>query len=145
MANEATQFEPGRSGNPGGRPKGSRNRSTQALETILDGESEALTRRAIELALDGDTVALRMCMDRLMPVRKDRPITFTLPEIETPADLTKATKALMQGVADGEITPSEAAELSKLVDAHVKAISAADFAARLAALEQSASNKGARR
>ena len=145
MANEATQFEPGRSGNPGGRPKGSRNRSTQALETILDGESEALTRRAIELALDGDTVALRMCMDRLMPVRKDRPITFTLPEIETPADLTKATKALMQGVADGEITPSEAAELSKLVDAHVKAISAADFAARLVALEQSASNKGARR
>jgi len=145
MANGATQFEPGRSGNPGGRPKGSRNRSTQALENILEGESEALTRRAIELALDGDTVALRMCMDRLIPVRKDRPITFTLPEIETPADLTKATKALMQGVADGEITPSEAAELSKLVDAHVKAISAADFAARLAALEQSASNKGARR
>ncbi|MCJ2049400.1 DUF5681 domain-containing protein [Methylobacterium sp. J-070] len=145
MANEATQFEPGQSGNPGGRPRGARNRSTKALEAILDGESEALTRRAIELALDGDTVALRMCMDRLMPVRKDRPITFTLPEIETPADLTKATRALMQGVADGEITPSEAAELSKLVDAHVKAISAADFAERLAALEQSAGSKGARR
>lgn len=145
MANEATQFEPGRSGNPGGRPKGSRNRSTQALENILEGESEALTRRAIELALDGDTVALRMCMDRLMPVRKDRPITFTLPDIETPADLTKATRALMQGVADGEITPGEAAELSKLVDAHVKAISAADFAERLAALEQAATDKGGRR
>jgi hypothetical protein len=140
----ATQFEPGRSGNPGGRPKGSRNRSTMALEAIFDGESEALTRKVIELAKDGDTVALRMCMDRLMPVRKDRPITFTLPDIESPADLTKATRALMQGVADGEITPSEAAELSKLVDAHVKAISAADFAERLAALEQSAGSKGAR-
>jgi hypothetical protein len=116
-----------------------------ALEAIFDGESEALTRKVIELAKDGDTVALRMCMDRLMPIRKDRPITFTLPEIETPADLTKATRALMQGVADGEITPSEAAELSKLVDAHVKAISAADFAERLAALEQSAGSKGTRR
>ena len=78
MANEATQFEPGRSGNPGGRPRGSRNRSTQALEAILDGEAEALTRRAIEMALEGDGPAMRMCLDRLMPVRKDRPITFTL-------------------------------------------------------------------
>ena len=138
MANEATQFEPGQSGNPGGRPRGARNRATKALEAILDGESEALTRRAIELALDGDTVALRMCMDRLMPVRKDRPITFTLPEIETVADLTKATRALMQGVADGEITPSEAAELSKLVDAHVKAVEVRDVATRLIALERAA-------
>ncbi|MCJ2136618.1 DUF5681 domain-containing protein, partial [Methylobacterium sp. J-026] len=126
------------SGNPGGRPKGARNRSTEALETILDGESEALTRKAIEMALEGDTVALRMCLDRLMPVRKDRPITFTLPEIESPADLTKATRALMQGVADGEITPSEAAELSKLVEAHVKAVEVRDVATRLAALEQAA-------
>ncbi|EIZ81885.1 hypothetical protein WYO_5473 [Methylobacterium sp. GXF4] len=141
MANETTQFEPGRSGNPGGRPKGARNRSTTALEAIFDGESEALTRKVIELALDGDTVALRMCLDRLMPVRKDRPITFVLPEIETAADLTKATKALLQGVADGEITPSEAAELSKLVDAHTKAIEAVDLATRLSALEQAAGGK----
>ncbi|TXM94809.1 hypothetical protein FV223_03160 [Methylobacterium sp. WL116] len=145
MPGDGRPFEQGRSGNPSGRPRGARNRSTLALQAILDGESEALTRRAIEMALGGDTVALRMCMDRLMPVRKDRPITFTLPEIETAADLTKATKALMQGVADGEITPSEAAELSKLVDAHVKAIEAVDFAGRLAALEEAAGNKGGRR
>ena len=145
MPGDGKPFEQGQSGNPGGRPRGARNRSTKVLEAIFDGESEALTRKVIELAKDGDTVALRMCMDRLMPVRKDRPITFSLPDIETPADLTKATRALMQGVADGEITPSEAAELSKLVDAHVKAISAADFAERLAALEQSAGSKGTRR
>ncbi|MCJ2052795.1 DUF5681 domain-containing protein [Methylobacterium sp. J-070] len=145
MPGDGRQFEQGQSGNPGGRPRGARNRSTKALEEILDGESEALTRKAIEMALDGDTVALRMCMDRLMPVRKDRPITFTLPEIETPADLTKATRALMQGVAEGEITPSEAAELSKLVDAHVEAIKVADFAGRLVALEQNAGSRGGRR
>ena len=145
MPSEETQFAPGQSGNPSGRPRGSRNRSTQALQAILDGESEALTRRAIEMALDGDTVAMRMCLDRLMPLRKDRPITFTLPEIDTATDLTKATRALMQGVADGEITPSEAAELSKLVDAHVRAIEAQDFAARLAVLEQAAGDKTGRR
>jgi len=129
-------FEPGQSGNPAGKTKGTRNRTTVALEAILQDEAESITRKAIELAQAGDTVALRLCMDRLIPVRKDRPITFTLPEIETAADLTKATRALLQGVANGEITPSGAAELSKLVEAHTKAIEAVDFAGRLAALEQ---------
>lgn len=134
-------FEAGQSGNPAGKAKGTRNRTTVALETILQDEAESITRKAIELAQAGDTVALRLCMDRLIPVRKDRPITFTLPEIETAADLTKATRALLEGVANGEITPSEAAELSKLVEAHTKAIEAVDLAARLAALEQSAGGK----
>jgi hypothetical protein len=129
-------FQPGKSGNPAGRPKGARNHTTRAVEALLDGEAEALTRKAIELALDGDGPALRLCLDRLLPVRRDRPITFTLPPIEKPADLTRATHALMQGVAAGEITPSEAAELSKLVDAHVNAIKTADLAERLARIEE---------
>ncbi|MCJ2136438.1 DUF5681 domain-containing protein, partial [Methylobacterium sp. J-026] len=58
MPGDGRPFGQGQSGNPGGRPKGARNRSTEALETILDGESEALTRKAIEMALEGDTVAL---------------------------------------------------------------------------------------
>lgn len=134
-------FEPGQSGNPAGKAKGTRNRTTMALEAILQGEAESITRKAIELAQSGDTVALRLCMDRLIPVRKDRPITFTLPEIETAADLTKATRALLEGVANGDITPSEAAELSKLVEAHTKAIEAVDLATRLTALEQAAGGK----
>jgi hypothetical protein len=79
---------------------------------------------------------MRLCLDRLIPVRQDRPITFSLPPTEKPADLTKATHALMQGVAEGAITPSEAAELSKLVDAHVNAIKMADLAERLARIEE---------
>ena len=134
-------FEPGQSGNPAGKARGTRNRTTVALEAILQDEAESITRKAIELAQAGDTVALRLCMDRLIPVRKDRPITFTLPEIETAADLTKATRALLEGVANGEITPSEAAELSKLVEAHTKAIEAVDLATRLSALGQAAGGK----
>jgi ABC-type uncharacterized transport system substrate-binding protein len=37
-----TRFQPGQSGNPGGRPKGSRNKATLALECLLDGQAEAL-------------------------------------------------------------------------------------------------------
>lgn len=132
------QFKPGRSGNPAGKAKGTRNRTTVALEAILQGEAESITRKAVELAQAGDTVALRLCLDRLIPVRKDRPISFELPAIETPADLTKATSAILSGVAAGDITPSEAAELSKLVEAHVRALETKDFAERLAALEANA-------
>ena len=141
MPGDGRPFGQGESGNPAGRPKGARSRATQALERILDGDAEDILRKAVEMAKAGDATAIRLCLDRMMPARKDRTISFELPPIETPADLTKATHALLRGVADGEITPSEAAELSKLVDAHVKAIEAVDLAARLTALEQAAGGK----
>jgi hypothetical protein len=52
-------FKKGRSGNPNGRSNGSRNKVSLAIDELLDDEAEKLTRKAIELALNGDTVALR--------------------------------------------------------------------------------------
>ena len=76
-------FKPGQSGNPHGRPQGSRHRTTLAMDALLDGEAEALTRKAIQMALGGDTVAMRLCLDRLSPARKDRPVALALPPITT--------------------------------------------------------------
>ncbi len=135
MPREDTQFEPGRSGNPAGRPRGSRNRSTLALEQIFEGEAEALSRKAIEMALDGDGPAMKLCLDRLLSPRRDRSITFDLPAINSAADLPKATEAMLRAVASGEITPSEAADIGKAVSAHIEAITAADLSARLTRLE----------
>lgn len=129
-------FKPGQSGNPAGKAKGTRHKTTLAIEALLEGEAETLTRKAIDLAKAGDMQALRLCMDRLAPPRKDRSVTFELPLIETLEDLPKATRALMAGVATGELTPTEAAELGKLVDAHVRAIEVTDLSRRLDALEQ---------
>ena len=129
------KFQPGQSGNPAGKAKGTRNATTRAIEALLDGEAEALTRTAIELAQGGDTVALRMCLDRLVPPRKDRPISFALPPIETTDDLPKATGAIVAAVAAGELTPSEASEVAKTLDVHVRAIEATELHRRLAALE----------
>jgi hypothetical protein len=56
-------FKPGQSGNPDGRPKGARNRATIAAERLLDGEADTLTRKAIQLAQQGDTTALRLCIE----------------------------------------------------------------------------------
>ena len=131
-----TRFKPGQSGNPRGRPQGSRHKTTLAIDALLEGDAEKLTRKAVAMALAGDTVALRLCLDRLAPVRKDRPVTFALPTINTTADLPRASAALLEAVASGELTPSEAAELGKLVEAHVKAIELTDVQARLEALER---------
>jgi Family of unknown function (DUF5681) len=55
-------FKPGKSGNPAGKPPGAKNRTTLAVEALLDGEAETLTRKAIELASGGDMQALRLCL-----------------------------------------------------------------------------------
>ena len=65
IGKQGSRFQKGRSGNPNGRPKGSRNAATLAIEVLLDGQAQALTQKAIELALAGDPVALRLCLERM--------------------------------------------------------------------------------
>ena len=129
-------FPEGRSGNPSGRPRGARNKTTVAIEKLLDDEGETITRKAIELAKAGDGPAIRLCMDRIVPVRRDRLVVFDMPPVESAADAARAQGALIAAVAAGEITPSEAGDLAKLVDSYVKALEASEFEERLARLEQ---------
>jgi len=103
---------------------------------LLDGEAEGLTRKAVEMALEGDTVALRLCLERLAPPRKDSPLTLAgLPKIEGAADLPKATARVLEAVANGAITPSEGQALAGLLEGHRKALEFTELEARVAALE----------
>jgi len=129
-------FKPGQSGNPAGKPKGARNAATVAMEALLDNESDALTRKAIELAKGGDLQALRLCLERILPPRKDRPVNFALPTITSAKDALSALSALLTAVSTGELTPSEAAEVGKLVDGYVKATEINELAERLERLEK---------
>ena len=133
---QGSRFQKGRSGNPNGRPKGSRNSATLAAEALLDGEAEALTRKAIEMALGGDTVALRLCLERIYPPRKDRPVTFSLPPITCARDAADISAAVTAAVSNGDITLSEAAEIAKLVDSCVKAYKVAELDDRMAPIKQ---------
>jgi hypothetical protein len=135
-------FEKGQSGNPAGRRQGSRNKVTLAIEELLDGEAEALTRKAIDLAKTGDMVAMRLCLDRIFPPRKDRPVAFTLPMLDSADDAAKFSAAIVEAVASSELTPSEAAELSKVIDAFARTLEAADFEKRLTKLEEIIGKKG---
>ncbi len=124
-------------GNPAGRPHGSRNKASIAADTLLDGEAEALTRKAIDLALAGDTVALRLCMERICPPRRDRPVNLKMPRMDTPQDVLRAIATVVSAVGRGAITPSEGQALASLIETQRKAIELVQIEQRLAAVEQS--------
>lgn len=122
------------SGNPG-RPKGARHRATQAIEAMLEGQQQALTQAAINKALEGDVTALRLCLDRIAPARKDAPVSFDLPDIETAADAANAARAILKAVADGDVTPMEAATVMAVVEQFRRTLETTELERRLAALE----------
>ena len=102
-----TRGRPFKKGNPG-RPLGSRNKATLAAEMLLDGETKQLTRKAIELAMTGDTVALRLCLERIIPARRDRPVRFNFPKEASGNEIGDIIRNVLDAVATGEMTPSEA-------------------------------------
>ena len=127
-------FAPGNS--LGGSRKGSRHRTTLAVEALLEGEHEKLTRKAIDKALEGDTLALRLCLDRIAPPRKDAPVEFTMPKVRTVADAVQASAALLNAVAEGEISPDEGGRVMALLTAHKNLVETGDLESRIAALEE---------
>ncbi|MFN8828900.1 MAG: DUF5681 domain-containing protein [Labrys sp. (in: a-proteobacteria)] len=129
------RFNPGQSGNPAGKPKGTRNRTTLAVEAPLEGEAEALSRKAIDLALAGDTVALRLCLERIAPVRKGRAIAVDLGPVSTAQDLANAQATIIAAMGAGEITTDEASDAAKVVELVGAALERRDIEARIAALE----------
>jgi hypothetical protein len=132
---QAPGFKPGKSGNPNGRPQGSRNKATLAIEALLDGQSEALTQKAVELALAGDMQALKLCLERICPPRKSRPIQIDLPMVATAADVTAAQGAVIAAMARADITPDEANTISGVLEAKRRAIETTEIEERIARLE----------
>jgi len=128
-------LQKGQSGNPAGRPPGSRNRTALAAEFLLEGEARALTRKAIDLALEGDTTALRLCLERILPQRKSRAVTFEVPRIGRVEDLAGAIGSIFQEVAGGRLRLDEGAALVGMLESKRRAMETIDLEKRLQALE----------
>ena len=122
------------SGNPG-RPRGARHKVTQAIEAMLEGQQEALTQAVIDKALEGDVTALRLCLDRIAPARKDAPVSFAMPEIETAEDAAKAARAILKAIAEGDVTPLEAASVMAVVEQFRRTRETTEIERRIAAVE----------
>jgi len=119
-----------------GRPAGSRNKATIALQELLDGEGAAITRKAIELATAGNERALRLCLERLIPPCRERRVRLTLPlDLTTAGDVSSALAAILGAVAQGGITPGEAVQLANVVEVCRKSMETEEFDRRLTEID----------
>jgi hypothetical protein len=135
-------FVKGQSGNPAGRPPGARNKSTLAVEAQLEARAEQIAGVAIERALMGDTPALRMCMDRILPRGRERPAPIELPAIRSAADVERAVADITAALGAREIATREALDLIAIVERSFRLIEAAH--ARQALADEQAAGAGAR-
>ena len=127
----AGQFAAGNSG----RPKGSRNKATLAIESLLQGQAEALTHTAVTKALEGDSVALRLCMERVASAPKDNPVSFYLPDMKNALDASQAAGSVLTAVSEGQLTPIEATRVMGLIDSYRRTLELTEIEHHLQALE----------
>jgi hypothetical protein len=125
-------FQPGNAG----RPKGARHKATLAAESLLDGEAESLTRKAVALAMAGDVTALRLCLERICPPRKDRPITIDLPPTPDAAGIAAAQQAVVEAASQGHLLLDEATALSGLLEGRRKALETEELEVRIQRIEE---------
>ena len=126
-------FAPGQSGNPSGRPKGARNRSTVLAQAFLDDTAEAFLAKAKAMALDGDRTMLPLFVKQILP--RERPLPFDLRDVRTADDIAELTQSLVERVADGEISLHDAERVGELVRLHLNALEQRDFEERIRVLE----------
>ena len=129
-------FQKGQSGNPGGKPPGTRARVTVLGEKIMQDNADAIVKSVVEAAKNGDACAMRLCVERLIPVRKGRPVKFDLPAIETPADIANALGAVAGAMAEGELTPDEANAVAGVIEFRRRAIETVEHEERIRKLEE---------
>src|SRR6516162_8157265 len=107
MTNDNSKSQqPGRwakgvSGNPSGRPRGSRNKAALAMEALLEEGAEQLINKAMSMALAGDTAAMRLCLERILPVRKDRSVHLDLPPIGSAKEISGAMSTILKAIGEG--------------------------------------------
>ncbi|MFP6732272.1 MAG: hypothetical protein VB959_00345, partial [Rhodospirillales bacterium] len=90
----------------------------------------------IEKAKEGDMAAIRLCLERILPTIKSRPIEIDLPPVETAEDITAAQGTVIAAMARGEITPDDASTVAGVLEAKRRAIETVELEARLSELEK---------
>ena len=129
-------FAPGQSGNPAGRPLGARNKTTLMIEDMMRLPARQLTEKLIDLAQACDRTALRIYFSRMAPVPKGRPVPFPLPKLESEADIDDASMGIVMAVAAGNLAPTDARELQRVIEAFERRQKRSELEQRVAELER---------
>ena len=130
------RFRPGQSGNPAGRRAGTHNRVSALAQRLMDEDAEAVILALIKAARGGEVSAIKLVLDRVAPLPRNRPVHFDMPPIETATDLGEAMGAILQAAAEGSLTPDEAVSVASLIETRRRTIETLELEQRIAALEQ---------
>ena len=114
-------FSKGESGNPSGRPKGARNRTTLLAEALIDDEGEHIVRKIIEGAKAGDRAALLFCGSRLIPAQRERAVQLDVAGLRTPADAKLLYDSIVKAIRDGEMTPAQGCQMKSIINGFIEA------------------------
>jgi hypothetical protein len=128
-------FQPGESGNPAGRPKGARNKSTMAAEMLLENQAAAITKKCVSMAMQGDITAIKLCLSRLLPIKRERTILLDMPPMEGSKDALRAIGTVLEAVGRGAITPGEGTAVARLLEVRRAAFEVEVLERRLDLLE----------
>ena len=131
-----TKFKPGKSGNPKGRPPGAKGKATMTAKAILEGEAKALTLKAVEMALDGDSIAMRICLERIYPKPKESIIKARLPDIKQASEIPLAIAKIFQMIGNGKLTIDQGKTLAGIAAAQGNILEMAELEKRITALEE---------
>ncbi|MFA4901752.1 MAG: DUF5681 domain-containing protein [Desulfobaccales bacterium] len=124
-------FKPGKSGNPKGKAKGTLHKATRAALALLEGDLEAITEKLVEKAKEGDLMAVKLILDKLIPNARERRLSIKLPQVEGAANLP----AVLEAVASGDLTPGEGQTITAMLETYRKSVELNEIEARLKALE----------
>ena len=128
-------WKPGQSGNPAGKPPGSRNKATQMVMALMEGGAEDITRAVVDAAKAGDLAAARLIIERLAPPLRERPLSLDLPDTATVAGISAAQQTILEAVGTGDLLPGEGTALAGIVETRRKALETVELEQRISALE----------
>jgi hypothetical protein len=129
------RFRPGTSGNPSGRPKGSRDARTVALAELVDGSGEAIVKKLCAAAEAGEPWAVRVVIEKILP-RLERRVVVEIDRVETAGEVAHAVAQVIELAASGDLSIEEARAFLQLLEVQRRAIETSDLAVRLELLEQ---------
>ena len=129
-------FQKGQSGNPSGKPPGTRHKTTMLAEKLMQDDAKDIVKVVLEAAKGGDMTAARLILERIAPVRRGRPVYFDLPPVQTAGDIAAAMTALTVAMASGDLTPDEAVTVASVFEIRRQTLEAVEFWQRLRAVEE---------
>jgi hypothetical protein len=132
-------WKPGESGNPKGRPKGSRNRASVIAEEF-EKEGSAVAQVVIQAAKNGDIHAANLVLQRLAPPLKARSERVRFP-IDTTKPLAEQAAQVLQAIADGDIDPDSGRAVIDCICSFASVRELDELSNRLNALEDSISGR----